>query len=217
MHMNNPANACRHRDNCVLPDASASSAKQALLLVAHVTPTAVPVEYSSIAGRVLLARDVALHDELAQGAQAHVYTLINNAEGCAASSPELIFKSCKASSCKKVAALSIEASVQSTAAACPYIVPVYSVALLDDMVGLVMPRYACTLLQLFNLGDTTEESIVTVAFAVSSALHYLHCMSISHNDVKMENILISSSGNIALADSGLATSTSHPPAFNPKK
>lgn len=46
-------------------------------------------------------------------------------------------------------------------------------------------------------------------FSIGSGLQYLHSLFTSHNDVKLENVLVTSSGRVALADAGLATSLDH--------
>lgn len=184
-------------------------------LASHITPASVPVHLAHVAGRVLLSCDVEIADLIAEGANAQVFLLRGKEASFVASSPELVFKTCSTSSLKQFSRMMLEASVQSSAAACPYIAPVIAAAVVDELVGFIMPRYAIPANVLIGEEENApKEAISVIGYSISSALNYLHLMKISHNDVKLENVLISHSGRVVLADAGLSSSLSRKESFN---
>ena len=48
-----------------------------------------------------------------------------------------------------------------------------------------------------------EYNLAVVAYSIASALKCMHCESILHRDVKLENILMTRNGKVRLADFGI--------------
>ena len=103
-----------------------------------------------------------------------------------------------------------EIALQSTSACCPLILPIYFVGYTSNYAGVIVPALPSDLLNIYNSildldyhlqVDLAEE----ILYFISSAISYLHGLSMSHNDVKMENILIGTDGHVLLCDCGLAS------------
>jgi serine/threonine protein kinase len=87
----------------------------------------------------------------------------------------------------------------------PHIVPIYDFAEHNGQPYLVMKFIEGeTLKARLVRGDLTAEDISLVVEAVGTALDYAHRHGILHRDIKPSNVILSSDGEIYLADFGLA-------------
>ncbi|KAI7904944.1 kinase-like domain-containing protein [Cokeromyces recurvatus] len=88
----------------------------------------------------------------------------------------------------------------------PYIAKVYEMALVDDFYYLFMEYVdgGQLLDYIISHGRLKEKHARHIARQIASALDYCHRNSIVHRDLKVENILISSSGDIKIIDFGLS-------------
>lgn len=88
----------------------------------------------------------------------------------------------------------------------PAILPVYQVGEADGMPYFTMQlATGGTLAQRLRVDGTwLPRRAAELMIAISSAIHYAHCHGILHRDIKPGNILFGESGNVYVADFGLA-------------
>lgn len=88
----------------------------------------------------------------------------------------------------------------------PHVVSIYDVGNLYKIFYLAMEYVdgEALIKQLNREGPMSGERMAQIGVQVSSGLSYLHSRGIIHRDVKPENILISTTGSVKLADLGLA-------------
>jgi serine/threonine-protein kinase len=87
----------------------------------------------------------------------------------------------------------------------PNIVPVFDYADHNGQSYLVMKFIEGeTLKAVLDRGWPSKEQILSIVQSVGSALTYAHSQGVLHRDIKPSNILLTESGNVYLADFGLA-------------
>ena len=87
----------------------------------------------------------------------------------------------------------------------PNIVRVYDFGHRDGLYYLVMEHVdGVTLRQVIQAGEVKPQEALTMVPQICAALQYAHDQGVVHRDVKPENILLSKSGALKVADFGLA-------------
>jgi len=77
----------------------------------------------------------------------------------------------------------------------------------DDVIMIVMEYCACSVEDILFYcpeEEITETQIAAVCAAIVKSLAYLHSFNISHRDIKSANILLKESGEVKIADFGVA-------------
>jgi len=89
----------------------------------------------------------------------------------------------------------------------PHLIPLYDAALGDGCRYLVMPLIrGMTLAERIATGPVPSGEAQRIGTALAQALAYTHAQGVVHRDVKPSNILLGDSGQILLADFGIARS-----------
>ncbi|CEP18747.1 hypothetical protein [Parasitella parasitica] len=76
-------------------------------------------------------------------------------------------------------------------------------------VWIAMDLMRCSVFAVLCARGLPEDCAIYIARETLNALSFLHAKGFIHRDVKCENLLVGSNGEIKLADFGLATSTKH--------
>ncbi len=160
-------------------------------------------DWFEVASRIFFADDLILDTVLAEGAQAVIYS-------CHYCRDEdykyFIFKALKMN--EEYLLLVQEAAIQSICSCTNYIAPVIACGFIDGKIGIVMPRFHSSLFDYVTCGDFNfnHNEALHILLTIGYAVTYLHNLCVSHNDIKLKNILIKDNGSVVLADSGIATS-----------
>ncbi len=197
-----------------------NAVKQALRLLDFVRPPAIPSSWFFLAGRLLLPVDFSsmelIHED-GEGGFSDVYcavAIIPIMHQDGSSSLSASMKCCV--KCPHSSSLGdrhnpfeisnktiLETSVQSAASACPFILPIYAVAILAKGVATVMPICDCNLSRFFDMWTLCNEDIWAAFSQVGKAIAYIHSMDFCHMDIKLENVLWSGAhGRFFLCDFG---------------
>ncbi len=86
--------------------------------------------------------------------------------------------------------------------------PVFGIAEIGTVMGILMPKYDINALQVLGCTVIQPGHALTISEQVLSAVRYIHCLSISHNDIKLENVLMNFDGSVKLTDFSSASSLS---------
>jgi len=87
----------------------------------------------------------------------------------------------------------------------PHIVTVHDILMVDDRQFIVMEYLeGKTLRQILNERIFSPEELLSIAPMMSEALSYAHDRGVIHRDIKPDNIFVLESGNIKVADFGIA-------------
>ncbi len=87
----------------------------------------------------------------------------------------------------------------------PHIITVHDILMVDDRQFIVMEYLeGKTLRQILNERIFSPEELLSIAPMMSEALSYAHDRGVIHRDIKPDNIFVLESGNIKVADFGIA-------------
>lgn len=91
---------------------------------------------------------------------------------------------------------------------CPHVLHYLDIFKSDTAAWIVTPQMSKDLLEYLNncSKPLTQSQLLKIAHQLATALHCLHSNGIVHLDVKPDNVLIDSSGNVVLSDFGLSES-----------
>lgn len=108
---------------------------------------------------------------------------------------------------KEVMGIVNEIQIMKESIECPYIVEFHGCYMKDDVIMIVMEYCACSVEDvLFYCAEEElqETHIAAVCAAIIKSLAYLHSFNVSHRDIKSANILLKESGEVKIADFGVA-------------
>jgi len=108
---------------------------------------------------------------------------------------------------KEVMSIVNEIQIMKDSIECPYVVEFHGCYMKDDVIMIVMEYCACSVEDiLFYCPEEQllETHIAAVCAAIVKSLAYLHAFNISHRDIKSANILLKESGEVKIADFGVA-------------
>eukprot|EP01119_Soliformovum_irregulare_P006764 TRINITY_DN19190_c0_g1_i1.p1 TRINITY_DN19190_c0_g1~~TRINITY_DN19190_c0_g1_i1.p1 ORF type:complete len:592 (+),score=172.37 TRINITY_DN19190_c0_g1_i1:121-1896(+) len=95
---------------------------------------------------------------------------------------------------------------------CPYIVEYRGVYSKDDVIMLVMEYCSCSVEDILSFCPNTtflENQVAAVCASIIKGLAYLHAYGIAHRDIKSGNVLLKDTGEVKLADFGVAHKVAH--------
>lgn len=190
---------------------------EAFRLLDCVRPPIVPSAWFFVAGSLLLPKDFCSMDSLTDdGGSSDIFRCIVRSQqllsdgSVAANSRLPVCIKCPRNSHDRTGSLFsvhdktvLEASVQSAASACPFVLPIFAVALLREGIATVMPVCDCNLSGLLQAQTLSVPDLWAAFGHVCKALAYVHAMDFCHMDVKLENVLwMGSVGRFLLCDFG---------------